>query len=127
MSTSVGQNFLEHHGILGMKWGVRKRRDGSVKTSRKEALSEDFKKVAEVKAKQKTTGTGSLSNSELQTAITRMNLERQFSDLSKGQASPGQKFVTGLVANTTKQVVSKQLTKYAGLGLETAIKAAFKK
>jgi hypothetical protein len=79
--------FIEHHGVKGMHWGVRKAR-GSVKPS------SDFKTVAALKARPKQ----SLTNKQLKTVNERLNLERQFSNLNPHTLSVGKKAALDIVA-----------------------------
>jgi hypothetical protein len=95
--------FLEHHGIKGMKWGVRRGRSSptgptkvvvqtktspnrktSVKTQGGEAHPAHGDAIAARKAQQKLkkSGSHSLSNSELQRIATRLNLEQQVTRLT---------------------------------------------
>jgi hypothetical protein len=84
----AGEEFLEHFGVKGMKWGVRKDRvSTNVSTL----------KVAGSKQKLKKSGTDSLSNKELQDLATRMNLEVQVNRLNKETKSSGKKFVSKLI------------------------------
>lgn len=124
---------LYHHGILGMKWGHHKADGGSVTTakesgrsSRKE-VSDDAARSKSIKAKGKAKGTDSLSNSELQARIQRLQLEKQYKDLSKHDVSPGQKFATDVLSSTGKQILSQQLSKYATKGVEAGVEALAKK
>lgn len=81
---------LQHHGILGQKWGVR-RTDAQLgranRTSEKE--SSDYKKVSELKKK----SVSSLSNEELRILNNRLQAETQYKNLNKGQISIGEKFI----------------------------------
>lgn len=72
------EEVLAHHGIKGMKWGVRRGRN----VSANHPPSEDAAKAGAAKTKAKTSGTHSLSNKELQDIVTRMNLEQQYSRLN---------------------------------------------
>lgn len=64
----VGVAFLDHHGIKGMKWGIRnKERSGR-------PASGDSKKASELRKKP----LSSLTNNQLQTLNTRMNLEQNY-------------------------------------------------
>lgn len=101
--TAAGEAYLEHYGVKGMKWGKRKQKIAV-------ARSADFKEVAGIKTKAKETRVSSLSNKELQTAITRMNLEKQFNQLNpkKGPVAKGQQFVKAFlgVGRTANDVVA---------------------
>lgn len=88
----LGEDFLAHYGVKGMKWGKHK-------AAIKEARSADHIRTADIKSKAKTTRVSSLTNAELQTAIARMNLEKQWNTLNpkKGPIAQGQKFVKTLL------------------------------
>lgn len=74
----TADDVLEHFGVKGMKWGVRKNRSGSA--------SEDAQRADAARKKIKTEGgTKALSNKELQDLVTRMNLEQQYSTLTGKQ------------------------------------------
>lgn len=69
---------LEHFGIKGMKWGVRKSR----KQRQEEAASADSKVATKHLKTAKTSGMSSLSNAELQVLVKRLQLEQQYSNLT---------------------------------------------
>lgn len=71
---------LEHFGIKGMHWGVRKSA-----TSKK--TSTDAKKAAITKTKIKTHGRQSVSNKQLKELVARMNLEQQHVNLARQSSS----------------------------------------
>ena len=97
---------LYHYGVPGMKWGVRRDR-----------RSKGFKRTVSKKAKaakirfQNTTGSRSsnalkayrkkdinkMSNKELQTAINRMNLERQYRNLTSRDFQMGSKIAKNIL------------------------------
>lgn len=92
-------NDLQHFGILGMHWGVRK-----ASTSHPDhvtAVGLKKKKLHE------------LSNAELKTLTSRLQLEKQFKDLSKQDVSAGKKFVTDLLMGALKNEVSSGLTTFS--------------
>lgn len=91
--TSVNQleismeDFLEHYGVPGMKWGRRK-------------SSQDHKTYATLRKKK----TRELSDAELRTMLNRMNMEQQTrrmnpSKMKKGLAFVGAALATGELMN----------------------------
>ena len=96
------EDFLEHYGTKGMKWGVRKKRTvpsgpapvqldarpGQRVTAKGGSgykASSDALSAVKAGQKAKSSSTDSLSNKELQALVTRMNLEQQYSRLSAQQ------------------------------------------
>ena len=69
-------DFLQHYGVLGMKWGHRKAR--STSSSNKKPKS--TKNTTTSKPKPKPTQR-ELSDEELRAVINRMRLEREYADL----------------------------------------------
>jgi hypothetical protein len=75
VTTAVVDRILQHYGVKGMKWGVRRRRP--VAPSHGDANRS--KRIVGRARENRTTDV--LSNKDLQTAITRMNLEQQYNRL----------------------------------------------
>lgn len=92
-------NTLYHHGILGQKWGVRRFRnaDGTLtaagKKRARQSRSEDSARVKAIRKKK----VSQMSNKELQEANSRLQLERQYRDLTK-KKSAGKKAVQAFIA-----------------------------
>lgn len=114
MSYRVSYNkdspFLQHYGVLGMKWGVRKKR-GSSESSRKKRRRED--------------DLSELTFEELQQKVNRLNLEKRYRDLSKEQKTAGQKFVDSakeVFAQSSKETAKKYVTKGMEAGAEALIR-----
>lgn len=82
MSMAKGEEFLEHFGVKGMHWGVRKvqsiRNNSLVKAA---SASEDHNKAEAIRLKSKVVGVRTLSNKDLQHIIKRMDLEVKFKEL----------------------------------------------
>lgn len=104
-----GDESLEHFGVKGMHWGVRRAE------KRRAASSEDANKAVDARAKiKKAGGTHALTNKELQDLVTRMNLEQQLDRLKESQPtkfSKGKKVVkeiidTGKTVNEAIQLVN---------------------
>ncbi len=110
----MSNNTLTHHGILGMRWGVRRsdaqlaRARGSSKKSSSDASHEDYKKAHGSK------NIKSMSDAELRNKLNRLQMERQYSQLSEGSVSSGkqfaQKFMKG--ATTVAAITTTGLTIY---------------
>jgi hypothetical protein len=123
---TVVENILEHYGVKGMRWGFRKEGTGVPSSHRKgTSVSEDKARANESAAKVGRKGnTDALSNHELQSLVTRMGLERQYSSLASQTAtkSAGKKFVMDIATN----VARKQITAAANDVLSKQIKQALK-
>lgn len=102
------ENELYHFGIKGMKWGVRRyqNKDGTLTAAGKKRYNESSESN-EIK---------SLSDQELRERINRLNLERQYRDLTtpngQKQVSKGRKFVMDVLETSGKNIAT-QLATYA--------------
>lgn len=93
--------FLSHYGVKGMQWGVRKKTSDAVskhkarsaekKANRSSENSADHERSASAQRKAADGGLKKLSNQELQAAVTRMNLEQQYRNLSSNTPAAKQK------------------------------------
>lgn len=99
--------FLSHHGVKGMKWGVRKSRSAKSGTTTRTK----FKKPPH-----------KLSDAEINKRIKRMELEKKYNQLNKKDASKGEqiakdvmenigtRLLKGLAAGATVVVVERALS-----------------
>lgn len=76
---------LKHHGIKGMKWGVRKDGDGGSSRRRARRQPAEEAKTTLKKRKRATSDAERLSNQELQKRIKRMELEKKYTSLTKNK------------------------------------------
>jgi hypothetical protein len=122
MSAEAGKEFVEHFGVKGMKWGVRKDRsprevtvDSIVKSSGKAKLkakggshhspTADAARAEAQRQILKKSGIHALTNKELQELALRMNLEQQVRSLEgKRPKSAGKEFVKNVVEDPHKTV-----------------------
>lgn len=109
---------ISHSGVLGMHWGVRQGRSSGGNSSK--PSSADHTKAVALKTKK----LSEMSNEELKALTTRMQLEKQFKDLSRKDVSAGEKFVTDIVSNSTKQIISSFLADQGKKAIVTLIKTA---
>jgi hypothetical protein len=117
-----GTEFLEHYGVKGMKWGVR-RSQSAVTTTQKIAVgprgktkikakgghaheaTPDAIKAATLKQKHRKSGAAALSNQELRDLATRMQLEQQVKSLDAQSKSSGKKLAKGLLKEEGNQAL----------------------
>ena len=88
------EQALVHYGVLGMKWGVRRSkaelaRARGKKTSDSGDDSDDKKQTTAKRSK----SISEMSDDELRKTVQRLQLEKQYRDLSPKQVSAGQKIV----------------------------------
>ena len=112
-----------------MKWGVRRyrNRDGSLTPAGKkryndsEPAHEHHKRVYDGKK------ASQLSDQELRDRLNRLNMEKQYSQLTQQETTPGKKFIKDALYNAGKQVASEQTKKYMTIGVAFVAGLATKK
>lgn len=148
-------DFIAHHGVKGMKWGVIRNRSGAVnggsgkendkkKKARPEGVERkegggkkglasspapDTPKPARIEAVKRSKASD-LSNQELRAYLERADLEKRFNALTAEPPSKKQKavkVVKEILAESGKTVAKKYATAYIDKGVSTLIKSAAKK
>jgi hypothetical protein len=93
-SALTPDDVLEHFGIRGMKWGVR-RTSEEIKRARALPDAPEHTRARDLHTTAKAAGTRKLTNKDLQDLTSRLNLEQQYSRLTNGEKS-GNKAVKAL-------------------------------
>lgn len=113
------QNELEHYGVKGMKWGVIRtpeqlghkktsRHSGKRKPTKQERVRQDRKKALENRR--------TISDEELRARINRLQLEKQFRELSDQDLHRGRevaKNILGFAGSQTAKTVAAGTMLYA--------------
>lgn len=86
MILEATEEFLEHYGVKGQKWGVRRKSSG----------------------KSGGTDTSKLSNDDLRKLVDRMRLDQQYSELAK--STGGRKYAKSLLENSGRLAVGAVVT-----------------
>ena len=108
------KEFIEHHGVKGMQWGVRKDRGGGVTVGRrsgKRATERTVFSKPPVK----------LSASELDKRIKRMETEKRYNDLNAKDVGKGEKLANEILTNVGRTVVTTVATGALLLAVRTAV------
>lgn len=114
------KNGLYHHGIKGMKWGVRryKNKDGSLtKASRNRQIKNDRKRAVKNRR--------SMSDEELRRGIERLKMEKQYKDLLNEDLSPGRSMASDILKSSGGRVAKSVVTGAALYGIKALMTKEF--
>ena len=108
---------LAHFGVKGMKWGVVRS-----KTSSGPPSSEDSTRTTAIRTSVRKSGVRVASNKQLEEAIRRMQLERQYKELSPTAKQRVLGFLGKVLVETGKQEAKKAATDFTTKQVAKALK-----
>jgi len=97
--TMTFSEFIEHHGVKGMRWGVRRSRGGGVSKSSSKKKKPDTRTTFQKSPSR-------LTDAQLNSRIKRMELEKRYKDLNKGDVSEGKRFTNDVLKSSGKQIAT---------------------
>lgn len=114
----TANDVLVHFGIPGMRWGRRKAKPG---TTRKPRVVKKSTTVDDAPIK-KRVRVSDISDDDLRKAIARIQMEKQYAQLTAKEKSMGRKIVEEVLVGAGKQVATQYAAKYMGQGVEALLK-----
>ena len=99
--------FIEHYGVKGMKWGVRKKRSSVTDRTRYDKSPRR------------------LTDDELKRRIQRMENEKKYNELNSRTVSKGEEIARTILRESGKTVATGLITGSIAFGVRKALKAKF--
>lgn len=111
------EDFLEHYGVKGMRWGVRKASGGGAKPARNSSTRGSSPGTRTYDAKK-------LNNRELKKVVERMKLEQEYARLNQPKKKKGENFVSKTLKSEGGKIAKQYITPASigvGLGIAGAV------
>ncbi|MDE6019783.1 MAG: hypothetical protein K2H01_02120 [Ruminococcus sp.] len=122
----MANTTLTHHGIKGMRWGVRRyqNKDGSLTNNGKKHYDNlGTQSISKRGRKKDCNNRRKLTDDQLKKKIERLKMEKEFKQLSMEDISPGKQYVKKILSSAG----TKSLTVAASGAMSYAIKGMLTK
>ncbi len=119
----MNNNVIYHHGIKGMKWGVRRTSNQLARVRGSSESEADKTKKTERKTAVKNRRT--MSDADLKKRIERLKLEREFKNLTEEDIAPGRKFTSEVLSTAGKRALTVAATGAVAYAMKTAMTKEF--
>lgn len=96
----MANDSLQHHGVLGMKWGIRRYQPYSKGGGKKG-------RYVGKKPVKKENPTKSMSDAELRNRINRLQMEKQYKQLTTKDKNKGMKIASSILSKIGNKVVDR--------------------
>ena len=136
----MSSNELIHHGIKGMRWGVRRyqNKDGSLTKAGRKKMAKLDKEYSKLTGKNRSNESPSnnssltkkkkiseMSDNELRDQINRLDLEKRYSELisssSVKKQSKGKAFIKDVLESSSKNIAKQTATYLMGKAVNDTI------
>ena len=126
----ISEFALEHHGVKGMKWGIRKRSKTRVSSSGARSTSPNpSSKVSAPTTRDKRVkalkNRRELSDSDIKDFTSRLQSEKQLKSLLDEDVSPGRTFIKKVMSDAGRQAATKLATNAMTYGTTKVMGKAF--
>lgn len=121
------QSTLSHHGIKGMRWGIRRTKEQLMRArgSSKPVAKKDPKKTTPTKGKVSSStakkSVKEMSDEELAKKVKRLELEKRYSDLDKSTTSKGKAFAMRVLERSGEEMAVQVSKHFMAEGINKAL------